>query len=142
MSKEEALKDKGLKVTLPRMRVLEVLMSSPKRHLSAEDVHSILVHKGLKGSLATVYRVLSQFEESGIVHRVQFETGISVYEINDRDEHDHIVCLDCGHVEEFYNKDFIAMQNKIAMSLNYSLKRHCNVLAGICKKCQKKSQEI
>lgn len=136
MSKEEALKGRGLKVTLPRMRVLEVLMSSPKRHLSAEEVHSILVQKGLKGSLATVYRVLSQFEESGIVHRVQFEAGISVYEINDRDEHDHIVCLDCGHVEEFYNEGFIALQNKIAKSLDYSLKRHCSVLAGVCRNCE------
>jgi len=135
MNREIALKDRGLKVTLPRVKVLEVLMGSAKRHLTAEDIHSEIMEKGERISLATVYRVLSHFEQSKIVSRNQFETGVSVYEFNDGNDHDHLVCVDCGCVKEFNDKVLLDRQEAIARQFGFQLKRHCVVLLGICAAC-------
>ncbi|HJN38143.1 MAG TPA: ferric iron uptake transcriptional regulator [Gammaproteobacteria bacterium] len=135
MNREVALRDRGLKVTLPRVKVLEVLKGSSKRHLSAEDIHSEIAAKGEKISLATVYRVLSHFEQSNIVSRNQFEAGISVYEFNDGNDHDHLVCVDCGCVKEFSDESLLKQQESIAAKFGFQLKQHCVVLLGLCADC-------
>lgn len=135
MNREGALKDKGLKVTMPRVRVLEVLMGSSKRHLSVEDIHAEILLKGERVSLATVYRVLGHFERSNIINRVQFDTGVSVFELNDGDAHDHLVCVDCGCVKEFHDDALVKRQNNIANKFGFKLKRHCTVLLGLCPSC-------
>ena len=99
------LKASGLKATLPRLKILEIFQNSPVRHLSAEDVYKILLAENMDVGLATVYRVLTQFEQAGLLHRNHFETGKAVFELNEGSHHDHLVCLDCGHVEEFFDEE-------------------------------------
>ncbi|MCE2999995.1 MAG: ferric iron uptake transcriptional regulator, partial [Betaproteobacteria bacterium] len=103
MTSPEHLKNMGLKATLPRLRILELFEKSTVRHLAAEDVYKKLVEEGTDTGLATVYRVLTQFEQAGLLKRHHFESGKAVFELNRGSHHDHLVCLQCGHVEEFYD---------------------------------------
>ena len=105
MSPVQSLKDSGLKATLPRRKILELFESSKVRHLSAEDVYKALIAEGIAVGLATVYRVLTQFEQAGLLSRQHFETGKAVFELNQGGHHDHLVCLQCGRVEEFYDPE-------------------------------------
>ncbi len=132
------LRNVGLKVTLPRMKILEILekKQGDQRHLSAEDVYKILLDEGEKIGLATVYRVLTQFEAAGLVRRHHFEGGNSVFELNRGGHHDHIVCIKCGRVDEFTDDDIEKRQKKIASKLKYELKDHSLILYGICPYCQ------
>ncbi|WP_022948460.1 ferric iron uptake transcriptional regulator [Methylohalobius crimeensis] len=134
------LRNVGLKVTLPRMRILEILerQQESQHHLSAEDVYKILLDEGEKIGLATVYRVLTQFEAAGLVRRHYFEGGNSVFELNRGCHHDHIVCLKCGRVDEFADEKIEQRQKKIATELGYQLQDHSLILYGLCPACQKK----
>lgn len=135
------LRNVGLKVTLPRMKILEILerQQGSNHHFSAEDVYKILLEEGEKIGLATVYRVLTQFEAAGLVRRHYFEGGNSVFELNLGNHHDHIVCLKCGRVDEFKDEAIEQRQQKIAADLNYQLQDHSLILYGVCPTCQKKS---
>lgn len=132
----EELKKAGLKVTVPRLKVLQILHDNHTRHLSAEDVYKLLLESGEDVGLATVYRVLTQFEAAGLVARHHFEGGHSVFELAEADHHDHIVCLSCGNVEEFHDDLVESRQQEIASSLGYVLKDHSHYLYGLCKNCQ------
>src|SRR3954453_2005332 len=105
MDSSQSLKDIGLKATLPRKKILELFENSKVRHLSAEDVYKALIAEDIDIGLATVYRVLTQFEQAGLLSRQHFETGKSVFELNEGHHHDHLVCLQCGRVEEFYDAE-------------------------------------
>jgi len=129
MSKENSeLKKAGLKATLPRIRILEVLESSENRHLSAEDIYKLLITLGEDVGLATVYRVLTQFESADIVTRHNFEEGHAVYEITPDDHHDHMVCLETGKVIEFHDEIIEKRQEAIAKDLGYEIIDHSMVL--------------
>ena len=129
MTKENnELKKAGLKATLPRIRILEVLEGSPENHLSAEDIYKNLITNGEDVGLATVYRVLTQFESAGIVTRHNFESGHSVYEITPDDHHDHMVCLESGEVIEFHDEIIEKQQEKIASEMGYEIVDHSMVL--------------
>ena len=129
MSKENTeLKKAGLKATLPRIRILEALESSANRHLSAEDIYKLLIASGEDVGLATVYRVLTQFESAGIVTRNNFEEGHAVYEITPDDHHDHMVCLETGKVIEFHDEIIEKRQEAIAKDLGYEIVDHSMVL--------------
>src|SRR4030081_666899 len=114
MSTLQSLKESGLKATLPRRKILELFESSKVRHLSAEDVYRALIGEGIDVGLATVYRVLTQFEHARLLSRQHFETGKAVFELNQGGHHDHLVCLQCGRVEEFYDAEIEKRQDKIA----------------------------
>jgi Fur family ferric uptake transcriptional regulator len=122
------LKNAGLKATLPRIRILEILEKSDVRHVSAEDVYKALLNLGEEVGLATVYRVLTQFEAAGLVTRHNFDTGHSVFEINEGGHHDHMVCLETGRVIEFKNNEIEALQKHIAEEHGYILEDHNLVL--------------
>ena len=129
MTKENnELKKAGLKATLPRIRILEVLEGSDENHLSAEDIYKNLISNGEDVGLATVYRVLTQFESAGIVTRHNFESGHSVYEITPDDHHDHMVCLETGDVIEFHDEIIEQQQEKIASQTGYEIVDHSMVL--------------
>ncbi len=128
------LRKAGLKVTLPRIKIMEVLETSKKRHLSAEDIYRNLLGAGEDIGLATVYRVLSQFEEAGIVNRNNFETDHSVFELAEGKHHDHIVCLDCGRVEEFLDETIETRQESVADKLGFDIADHSLTLYGNCRK--------
>ena len=130
------LRKAGLKVTLPRMKILDILEHTSSRHQSAEDVYKALLDTGEDIGLATVYRVLTQFEAAGLVTRHHFEGGHSVFEINEGSHHDHIVCVKCGQVDEFSDETIEKRQKAIAMDLGYELTDHSLYMYGICKKCQ------
>ena len=137
---EEKIQDfkaSGLKVTLPRLKILEIFHKNQDRHLSAEDVYKILVKENVEVGLATVYRVLTQFEQAGLLRRNFFETGKAIYELNEGEHHDHIICVDCGHVEEFHDQALEDLKNKIAETRGYALLDHSLVLHVSCqrKKC-------
>ncbi len=126
------LKKLGLKATIPRIRVLELLERSQQRHLSAEDVYKALLDSGDDVGLATVYRVLTQFEEAGIVIRHHFDSGMSVFELNKGHHHDHIVCLRCGHIEEFSDDTIEERQKAIAENKGFQISTHSLYLFGTC----------
>jgi Fur family transcriptional regulator, ferric uptake regulator len=128
----DELKSSGLKATLPRIKVLEVFQSSSQRHLSAEDVYKVLLNDGADVGLATVYRVLMQFEQAGILSRNHFESGKAIFELNEGHHHDHLVCLDCGHVEEFYDADIEARQRAVATARGFELQDHALSLYASC----------
>mgnify|MGYP001814010414 FL=1 len=130
------LRKAGLKVTLPRMKILDILENSSSRHQSAEDVYKALLDTGEDIGLATVYRVLTQFEAAGLVTRHHFEGGHSVFELTEGSHHDHIVCVKCGQVDEFIDETIEKRQQAIAKGLGYELTDHCLYMYGICKKCQ------
>ncbi len=135
------LRKAGLKVTLPRIKILELLENSPVHHLSAEDVYKALLEQGEDVGLATVYRVLTQFEAAGIVERHHFEGGHSVFEISQGEHHDHIVCVTCGKVLEFNDDIIEEQQHKVAESLGFILTGHALHLYGICSnaECQERA---
>ncbi len=130
------LRKAGLKVTLPRMKILDILENTGSRHQSAEDVYKALLDTGEDIGLATVYRVLTQFEAAGLVTRHHFEGGHSVFELNEGSHHDHIVCVKCGKVDEFIDETIEKRQQAIAKGLGYELTDHCLYMYGICEKCQ------
>lgn len=129
------LKDAGLKVTLPRMKILEYLELSDIRHQSAEDIYKKLLSEGEEIGLATVYRVLTQFEAAGLVSRHNFEGGHAVFELNQSGHHDHIVCVICGKVEEFYDDIIESQQLKVAKDKGYRITEHSLTLYGKCPDC-------
>jgi Fur family transcriptional regulator, ferric uptake regulator len=128
------LQHSGLKATLPRIKVLEVLQRSTRRHLSADDVYKALLTDGAEVGLATVYRVLMQLEQAGLLSRHHFETGKAVFEINEGRHHDHLVCLQCGQVEEFFDAEIERRQRRIAESRGFALQDHSLALYGICSR--------
>lgn len=133
------LKEAGLKITLPRIKILKILESSKVRHLSAEDVYKQLLNQEDEVGLATVYRVLTQFETAGLVVRHNFEGGHSVFELASEDHHDHIVCIKCGRVEEFTDQKIENLQVQIAKKLGYELTDHILNMYGTCPECKPSS---
>lgn len=137
MEKQD-LRDAGLKVTLPRVKILEILETQKDdRHLTAEQVYKILLSENEEIGLATVYRVLTQFEAAGLVARHHFEGGNSVFELNKGGHHDHIVCVKCGKVDEFTDLIIESRQKEIADKLGYELTDHSLYLYGLCVNCKK-----
>ena len=134
MTHADELKSSGLKATLPRIKILEVFQNSPVRHLTAEDVYKVLLAEHSDIGLATVYRVLMQFEQAGILARNHFESGKSVFELNEGKHHDHLVCLDCGRVEEFFDAEIEARQRSIAQARGFALQEHALSLYANCTK--------
>lgn len=132
MNRADELKSSGLKATLPRIKILEIFQHSPRRHLSAEDVFKTLVAEGSDIGLATVYRVLLQFEQAGLLARSNFESGKSVFELNEGQHHDHLVCLTCGRVEEFFDAEIEARQRVVAEQRGFQLHEHSLALYGHC----------
>ena len=131
MSSQNAeLRKVGLKVTLPRVKILQILEQATVRHLSAEDVYKALLDAGEDVGLATVYRVLTQFEQAGLVERHNFDGGHSVFELDSGEHHDHMVCMETGKVVEFHNEKIEALQEEIAKELGYELVGHSLVLYG------------
>ena len=126
------LRKAGLKVTLPRLKILEILERSQTRHLSAEDIYRILLDSNEDIGLATVYRVLTQFEAASLVTRHHFEDGMAVFELNQGTHHDHIVCLDCGRVEEFIDPGIEERQDAVADKLGFEIRDHSLILYGHC----------
>ena len=126
------LRKVGLKVTLPRLKILEILERSATRHLSAEEIYKRLIVSAEDIGLATVYRVLTQFEAAGLVSRHHFEDGMAVFELNQGAHHDHIVCMDCGHVEEFVDTEIEARQDAIAERHGFAINAHSLILYGRC----------
>lgn len=138
MSNNDELKKVGLKVTLPRLKILQILENSKEHHLSAEDIYRVLLDSGEDIGLATVYRVLTQFEEADLITRHHFEGDQSVFEINHGEHHDHLVCVKCGKVEEFFDQVIENRQQEIAEQAGYSITDHSLNMYGICGRCQKK----
>ena len=137
-TENQELRKAGLKVTLPRVKILQIMESSQTKHLSAEDVYKALIEADEDVGLATVYRVLTQFESAGLVMRHHFEGGSSVFELTTIDHHDHIVCQICGSVEEFYDEVIESQQEMIAEKYGFRITDHSMYLYGICKDCQAK----
>ena len=134
MAHADDLKSIGLKATLPRLKILELFQTSKQRHLTAEDVYRQLLLANEDIGLATVYRVLMQFEQADILKRSHFESEKAVYELNEGQHHDHLVCLDCGRVEEFHDPDIEALQEKIARREGFELADHALSLYAHCKR--------
>jgi len=134
MTSTQSLKDIGLKATLPRRKILELFENSKVRHLSAEDVYKALIAEGIDIGLATVYRVLTQFEQAGLLSRQHFETGKAVFELSQGGHHDHLVCLQCGRVEEFYDPEIEKRQSEIARQRGFELRGHSLALYADCTK--------
>ena len=128
MQQRQELRNAGLKVTLPRLKILEIFTKSEQRHLSAEDMYRELLDSGEDIGLATVYRVLTQFESAGLVTRHNFEGGHSVFELDDGEHHDHMVCVESGEVIEFSNEEIEKLQHKMAEEHGYELIDHNLVL--------------
>ena len=134
MNSSQSLKEIGLKATLPRRKVLELFEHSKVRHLSAEDVYKSLMAEGIDIGLATVYRVLTQFEQAGLLVRHLFEGGKAVYELNEGAHHDHLVCLQCGRVEEFYDAEIEKRQGKVARDRGFAIHDHSLQIYADCVK--------
>ncbi|WP_127476752.1 ferric iron uptake transcriptional regulator [Sulfurivermis fontis] len=136
------LKKVGLKATLPRLKILEILESAgTARHMSAEDVYKALLEHGEDVGLATVYRVLTQFEQAGILTRHHFEGGQSVFEMDEGKHHDHILCTRCGRVDEFVDPTIEERQKAIADRFGYTMTDHSLYIYGICKECREKEKK-
>ena len=133
------LRKAGLKVTLPRVKILELLESNRDEHLSAEDVYRHLMNSGEDIGLATVYRVLTQFEAAGIVERHHFEGNQAVFELNEGPHHDHMVCVECGTIEEFVDDVIEDRQLRVARDHDFNLTDHSLILYGRCRRCRAKS---
>ena len=134
MTNVHDLKTSGLKATGPRLRILKLFESSKVRHLSAEDVYRFLMKEELDVGLATVYRVLTQFEQAGILKRHHFESGKAVFELNEGAHHDHLVCMQCGRVEEFYDGEIEKRQVRVAKERGFSIREHSLHLYADCTK--------
>jgi len=126
------LKSIGLKATYPRLKILDLFQSSDQRHLTAEDVYRSLVNEGMDIGLATVYRVLTQFDQAVLLERHYFESGKAVFELNEGGHHDHLVCLQCGKVEEFFDPEIERRQNKIAEERGFAIREHALYLYADC----------
>jgi Fur family ferric uptake transcriptional regulator len=133
---DQELRNAGLKVTTPRLKVLQLLEQARDAHLSAEVIYQQLKEQGDDVGLATVYRVLTQFEAAGLIHRHQFDGGYSVYEMADGEHHDHIVCVQCGKVEEFFDAVIEARQDALAKERGFELTEHQHTIYGVCKDCK------
>jgi Fur family ferric uptake transcriptional regulator len=134
MSTSSELKNMGLKATLPRLKILDLFEHSSVRHLSAEDVYKLLLAEDMDIGLATVYRVLTQFEQAGLLTRHHFETGKAVFELNQGGHHDHLVCMQCGRVEEFFDPEIEKRQAKIAKDRGFQITEHALYLYAECIK--------
>jgi len=134
MANIDELKSTGLKATLPRLKILDVFQRGSQRHMTAEDVYRVLLEEHSDIGLATVYRVLTQFEQAGILLRSHFESGKAVYELNEGTHHDHLVCLDCGRVEEFYDAEIEKRQNAVAQTKGFAIADHALSLYAHCTK--------
>ncbi len=134
MSNPQDLKSIGLKATFPRLKILDLFQKSTSRHLTAEDIYRHMINEGMDIGLATVYRVLTQFEQAGLLQRHFFESGKAVFELNEGKHHDHLVCLQCGRVEEFYDAEIERRQNEVASSRGFSISEHSLYLYADCLK--------
>ncbi|MBC7917037.1 MAG: ferric iron uptake transcriptional regulator [Rhodoferax sp.] len=134
MTNIDELKSTGLKATVPRLKILEVFQRGSDRHMTAEDVFRVLLQERSDVGLATVYRVLTQFEQAGILSRSHFESGKAVYELNSGQHHDHLVCLDCGRVEEFYDAEIEKRQHAVAKAKGFTITDHALSLYASCTK--------
>jgi Fur family transcriptional regulator, ferric uptake regulator len=134
MTHVDEIKSSGLKATLPRIKILEIFQHTERRHMTAEDVYKALLAEGSDIGLATVYRVLMQFEQAGLLIRSNFESGKAVFELNAGEHHDHLVCLDCGRVEEFYDPEIEARQREVTSSRGFALQEHTLALYAHCTK--------
>lgn len=137
MENQNELKSAGLKATFPRLKILDIFRRADPRHQSAEDVYRTLIAEDVDIGLATVYRVLTQFEQAGILTRSQFDGTRAVFELNDGDHHDHLICTSCGNVVEFYEADIEKRQHEIASEHGFTLESHTMMLYGICPACSK-----
>jgi len=142
--KNQDLKRAGLKITLPRMKILEILESSDKKHLSAEDIYRVLLDSGEEIGLATIYRVLTQFEGAGLVIRHHFETGQALFELERGKHHDHLICVKCGKIVEFVDESIEAKQKEIAAKNGFRISDHSLIIYGICdnESCQQKHSKF
>jgi Fur family ferric uptake transcriptional regulator len=138
MTRADDLKSSGLKATTPRLKILDVFQRSQQRHMTAEDVYKLLLAEHADIGLATVYRVLLQFEQAGLLSRSHFESGKSVFELNEGQHHDHLLCLTCGRVEEFYDAEIEVRQKAVAEQRGFALQDHALALYAACTKkdCQ------
>ena len=136
MTDSTELRSIGLKATLPRLKVLELFHASKERHMTAEDVYKLLLNENAEIGLATVYRVLTQFEQAGLLQRHHFEGGRAVFELDEGSHHDHLVCLQCGKVEEFYDAEIEKRQHKIAKDRGFNLHDHSLYLYADCTKAK------
>ena len=134
MATTDELKSTGLKATVPRLKILEIFQKGAQRHMTAEDVFRVLLDERSDVGLATVYRVLTQFEQAGILSRSHFESGKAVYELNEGQHHDHLVCLDCGKVDEFYDAEIEKRQHAVAKEKGFSIADHALSLYATCTK--------
>lgn len=132
---DKELRDAGLKVTVPRIKILEILASGNPHHMSAEAVHKAMLDAGEDVGLATIYRVLAQFEAAGLVQRHNFEDNYAVFELDQGEHHDHMVCVKCGHVEEFLDLKIEVRQDAIAKEAGFEITDHKLTLYGICRRC-------
>jgi len=138
VEESQQLKEAGLKITMPRLKVLQILESSTDHHMSAEDVYKALLDMGDDVGLATVYRVLTQFEAAGLINRHNFEGGYSVFELSQGEHHDHLVCVKCGRVEEFIDEVIESRQRMIAEQAKFKMTDHALNIYGLCPDCQHK----
>ncbi|MFT3778845.1 MAG: ferric iron uptake transcriptional regulator [Ottowia sp.] len=134
----DELKSTGLKATAPRLKILELFQKAERRHMTADDVYRLLLAERSDIGLATVYRVLTQFEQAGILSRNHFEAGKAVYELRNEEHHDHLVCMSCGKVEEFLDTEIERRQRNVAATRGWVLQDHAMSLYGLCPACQKK----
>ena len=143
MSDPQSLKNMGLKATFPRLKILELFEKGTLRHMTAEDVYRMLLAENMDIGLATVYRVLTQFEQAGLLERHFFESGKAVFEINHGKHHDHLVCVDCGRVEEFYDPEIERRQNLVASERGFAIQDHALYLYAQCTKtdCPSRNKE-
>ena len=136
MNHADEIKSSGLKATLPRIKILEVFQQTSRRHMTAEDVYKALLTDDADIGLATVYRVLMQFEQAGLLTRSNFESGKAVFELNEGQHHDHLVCLDCGRVEEFFDPQIEQRQREVTIARGFELQEHSLALYARCTKPQ------
>lgn len=132
----QSLKSIGLKATFPRLKILELFQQTEQRHLTAEDVYRLLMDEGMDIGLATVYRVLTQFEQAGLLERHFFESGKAIFELNEGGHHDHLVCVECGAVEEFYDPEIEKRQTRVAEERGFAVKEHALYIYVECKRDQ------
>ena len=128
MVEHDGLKKTGLKATLPRLKIMDIFEHSKQKHLSAEDIYKLMISSNDEIGLATIYRVLTQFEQVGLLIRHHFEGGKAVYELNEKSHHDHIVCLQCGHVTEFVNEEIEKLQTKVAEEHGFKIIEHSLII--------------
>ncbi|NJO16923.1 MAG: ferric iron uptake transcriptional regulator [Thioploca sp.] len=140
MMESQDLKKAGLKATLPRLRILQLLEKNPQQHMTAEEVYKALLEIGEDVGLATVYRVLTQFESAGLVLRHHFEGGLSVFELNEGYHHDHLVCIKCGKIVEFVDEIIERQQCTIAQQHHFEITEHYLYIYGICPQCQRQKR--